>query len=530
MPPGSFLVRGAPFCGVEAPRGGAGLLGAGGAPFCGVEAPRGGAGLLGAGGAPFCGGEAPFGGAPFCGAEAPWGGAGLLGAGGAPFCGVEAPWGRPRRGLFVFIVFLVGVGALGGQQIDPQIPGGDKDSRTSEGRGPADSANPPGSADSVDQPGTPDPANPPESVNQTNLPGSADSTDQTGQSGSANQINQNQSNQSQSDDQKNQKNQSNHINQSNKSELGLEELLAEALGHAERGEWERALELLDEAERLAPDDARIESYRASVKELRAVDAAQNAWVEGESVEVEREETEEVEQEAKFVIEREEDRDGEDSAGGRDRLHADIAVKLFVLDPIDRDMVNSWSSADEFFYSSVNVNLRYWLPFGRRIFGFYFASNGFSWPPARPTLLVNTLNLGVGFRGFLLESPTSRLELGIDFGAALYSEKTPASGEIRRRIPLFLGLTISDPLLYHLFKVGSMENLVFGAGIRFYTAARGGQGEQGEQFIENLNYRVDASWRFGGGAEAGIRLEWWDFPVSGVRRSPLSIALFGGFRY
>ena len=399
-----------------------------------------------------------------------WSGLIFFGGGGA----------RERGRLLVFVVFLVGIGALGGQQIDPQTPGGG-DSRTSEEGGAVDSA---------------------------------DSSNQTGRAGSANQSSQNQSRLANQENQKDQRDQSN---------LALDELLAEALGHAERGEWERALELLDEAERLAPDDARIESYRASVKELRAVDAAQSSWVEGESVEVEREESEEVDPEAKFVIEREDDRDGEDSAGGRDRLHADAAVKLFVLDPIVRDMVNSWSSADEFFYSSVNVNLRYWLPFGRRIFGFYFASNGFSWRPARSTLLVNTLNLGVGFRGFLLESPTSRLELGIDFGVVLYSEKTPASGAIRRYIPLFLGLTISAPLFYHLFKVGAMENLVFGAGIRFYTA------ERGEQFIENLNYRVDASWRFGG-AEAGIRLEWWDFPVSGVRHSLLSIALFGGFRY
>ena len=255
-----------------------------------------------------------------------------------------------------------------------------------------------------------------------------------------------------------------------------------------------------------------------------MDAAQNAWAGGESVEVEREEDEEaVETSEKFVIDRSEERAGEDAAMGRSRLHGDLGIKFFVQDPIIRDMVNSWSSADEFFYSSVNLNVRYWLPFARRIFGLYFSSNGFSWRPGAPSLVVNTLNLGIGFRGFLLESASSRLELGIDFGAALYSEKAPASGKISRRIPLFLGFTISDPLFYHIFRADSLENLVFGAGIRFYTAARD------QEFIENLNYYVDAAWRFPG-AETGIRVEWWDFAVSGGRRSPLSFSLFGGFRY
>lgn len=349
-----------------------------------------------------------------------------------------------RRPLYLFAVLLIAVGALGGQQIEPQNPSGEEGS---------------------------------------------------GESGEVSPVN-----------------------------PELEELLAEALEYAERGEWDRALERLDEAERTAPNDERIASYRSSVKELRAVDAAQNAWAEGESVEVEREENEEaVETAEKFVIDRSEERAEEDAAMGRSRLHGDLGIKFFVQDPIIRDMVNSWSSADEFFYSSVNLNVRYWLPFARRVFGLYFSSNGFSWRPARPSLVVNTLNLGIGFRGFLLESPSSRLELGIDFGAALYSEKTPASGEILRRIPLFLGLTISDPLFYHIFRADSLENLVFGAEVRFYTAARD------QEFIENLSYRVDAAWRFNW-AEAGVRLEWWDFVVSGVRRSPLSFSLFGGFRY
>ena len=352
-----------------------------------------------------------------------------------------------RRSLYLFAVLLIAVGALGGQQIEPQNPSGEEGSGESGEVNPASPVNP-----------------------------------------------------------------------------ELEELLAEALEYAERGEWDRALERLDEAERTAPNDERIASYRSSVKELRAVDAAQNAWAEGESVEVEREEDEEaVETAEKFVIDRSEERAGEDAAMGRSRLHGDLGIKFFVQDPIIRDMVNSWSSADEFFYSSVNLNVRYWLPFARRVFGLYFSSNGFSWRPARPSLVVNTLNLGIGFRGFLLESSSSRLELGIDFGAALYSEKTPASGEISRRIPLFLGLTISDPLFYHIFRADSLENLVFGAEVRFYTAARD------QEFIENLSYRVDAAWRFNW-AEAGVRLEWWDFVVSGVRRSPLSFSLFGGFRY
>ena len=43
-----------------------------------------------------------------------WSGLIFFGGGGA----------RERGRLLVFVVFLVGIGALGGQQIDPQTPGG----------------------------------------------------------------------------------------------------------------------------------------------------------------------------------------------------------------------------------------------------------------------------------------------------------------------------------------------------------------------------------------------------------------------
>ena len=307
----------------------------------------------------------------------------------------------------------------------------------------------------------------------------------------------------------------------------VERLLDQALGYAENDEWDLALGSLDKAETIDPGDPRIPSYRASVKELQAVDAAQNSWIEGEPEDVKQEdvpeETDPEETDPRFTIDRGDRSDRIDSVRYRDQLRIDLALKFFALDPIINDSMNTWSSLNEVLYSSLNLDLRYWFPFLRRSLGLYFGSNGYSWRPGGPTVLFNALDLGINFRGFLLESPGSRMEIGTDFGASLHSENAVVSGQIQRKTALFLGFWIGAPVLYHVFNAELLENFLLGAGIRIYTA------EGVKEFIETLNYRVEGFWRFGNG-QAGGRLEWWDFSASGTRRNMFSFSLFVGFRY
>jgi hypothetical protein len=162
-----------------------------------------------------------------------------------------------------------------------------------------------------------------------------------------------------------------------------------------------------------------------------------------------------------------------------------------------------------------------MPFLGRSIGFNFRSNGYSWEPGEPEILFNTLDLGINLRGFLLESVTSRLEIGLDFGASMQTGGD-TSTDSSKTFALYLGLWASDPIFYHLFRVESMENLVFGGGLRIYSTAE-------NQLSDNIVYRLDSAWQFKNGF-SGVRLEWWDFLVSGDRTIMMSFSVFGGYRY
>ena len=255
----------------------------------------------------------------------------------------------------------------------------------------------------------------------------------------------------------------------------VDAVLERALRSADLGDWDTALKLLDEAETIAPGDPRIVSYRASFLELYALDDAQQSWVDGESTEVaatggDEGDTGTVGDEApKFVLDRGDKDLVNKPAMFRDNLRADLSLKLFALNPDTNEISGTWSTGNEFLYSSLRFDLRYWMPFLGRSIGFNFRSNGYSWEPGEPEILFNTLDLGINLRGFLLESVTSRLEIGLDFGASMQTGGDTAP-DSSKTFALYLGLWASDPIFYHLFRVESMENLVFGGGLRIYSTA------------------------------------------------------------
>ena len=298
----------------------------------------------------------------------------------------------------------------------------------------------------------------------------------------------------------------------------LEHLLALSLKLATEGKWDEALASLDRAELIAPEDPRVSSYRASIIELKALESVQS----GEKDELPSEEGSD-EETPKFVIERDENDVRHDPGQFRDQFRGDLNFRIFVHNPLDNRLVNTWSSLEAFAYSSLAADLRYWLPFLGRSLGVNFRSSGYSWSPGEPEILFNTLDLGINLRGFLAESPASRLEIGLDFGASLQSKKTLVNQTVSRNAALFLGLWLSDPILYHIFKVENLENLVFGGGIRTYSTI------VGDEFIETVTYGIDGAWRFKN-AQAGMRLEWWNFKESEVQRSILSFTLFFGIHF
>jgi hypothetical protein len=307
----------------------------------------------------------------------------------------------------------------------------------------------------------------------------------------------------------------------------LEALLDSALSYAEQGNWDQAHIALNDAEKIDPGDPRISSYRTSIQELQALDDAQMSWVAGDPSEVKDSNTEadsdgtDEEESPKFVIDKGDKDPRNNPAAFRDTLRLDMSIKFFAVNPQTSETVNTWSSWNEFFYASLGADIRYWMPFLGRSLGFNFRSSGYSWAPGEPSLLFNSLDLGINLRGFLLESALSRLEIGVDFGASLHSFSDSTSGkEITGA--LFLGLWASDPLLFHIFKAESLQNLVFSGGLRIYSSTT-------DVILETINYRLEGAWYFKHGY-TGIRLEWWDFSIDTGPITMLSFSLFGGYRY
>jgi len=306
------------------------------------------------------------------------------------------------------------------------------------------------------------------------------------------------------------------------SESELNELLASALSLAEKGLWEEAFRALDDAEDLYPADPRIRSYRTSLQELAAIDESQKSWISGETADVKSSENEtdaESPSKPKFTIDRGERNEGEDPAGLRDDFRADISLKLFELDPKSSELKNIWLTKDEFFFAAFGLDFRYWMPFLGKAGGFNFRSSGYSWPPGKPSYLFSSLDLGINFRGFILESVSSRLEIGIDFGTSLHIKKET---DTKNNPAIFLGFWAQDPVFYHLFNVDSLERLVFGGGLRIYSSAR-------EEIVDLIDYRLEGSWYFSH-AYVGVRLEWWNFNDESNRTSMFSASFFGGIRY
>jgi len=307
----------------------------------------------------------------------------------------------------------------------------------------------------------------------------------------------------------------------------IDSLLDNALSFADEGLWESALDSLDKARRIDPSDPRIASYRSSILELSALDKAQQSWSDGVSAEVETvesnngQETVEDGDTPKFVIDRGDDDKRNPPSLYRDNLRLDLGIKTFAVNPLSSETMNTWSSSNEFFYTSIRADFRYWMPFLGKSIGFNFRSNGYSWAPGEPDILFNALDLGVNLRGFLLENEFSRLELGLDFGGSMLTTNEKDKS-LDHNWAMYLGLWVADPLFFHIFKVESLERLVFSGGIRIYSSNE-------EEILETVNFRVDTAWYFKRGF-SGIRFEWWDFTADTGAVNMMSFSLFGGFRY
>ncbi len=305
----------------------------------------------------------------------------------------------------------------------------------------------------------------------------------------------------------------------------LDVLLEQSLSAAEKGEWDKALEILDEAEALEVPDPRIASYRRSVLELKALDTAQDSWAAGEPADVvpaDPEDEEPIDEGTpKFVIDRGDKDQERNPSAFRDRFRTGVSFKLLAVNPEESSGHNVWGSGDEFLYASIRADALYWLPFLGRSLGFNLRYNGYSWPPGDPTLLFNAFDVGLNIRGFFLEIPTSRLEVGIDFGVSMNSLNTIGAG-VARQAALYLGLWVSDPVFYHLFGLDTFENLLFSAGLRIYSSTA-------DELLERIVYRLDGSWLLGHWM-MGARLEWWDLGELTDTKNLMSLSVSLGYRF
>ncbi len=307
----------------------------------------------------------------------------------------------------------------------------------------------------------------------------------------------------------------------------FEELLDKAMAAMEQGEWAKAYRLLDQAEELFPGDERVASYRLSFQELEALEKAQNSWNEGVPLEVDTgdagtaPEDGRTETGPRFTLNRGARDPRESPVLTRHKFRAEMAVKLFASDPLTKELVNIWSYPREFGLTSLSVDVRYWMPFFRRILGFTLRDSGYSRRPGQNTFMRNTLDFGLNLRGFLLETKTSRMELGLDFGTSLLTS-LDAALPFRYNPAFFLGLWVTDPVFYHLFNADSLERLIFGAGLRIYSW-------RAAELLEIINYRINGFWQMDH-ARFGLRLEWWRFSELQKIRSTFSLSVTAGYAF
>lgn len=313
----------------------------------------------------------------------------------------------------------------------------------------------------------------------------------------------------------------------NAADEEVDALLDAALRASEEGEWEQAFALLDQAEAVDPDDPRVADYRRSISELQAVDESQESWVDGVPMEVAAggaaaagEEGDDGE--PKFTIDRGEVEGQATPESGRDNFNATLGFSFLAVDGTDPVSTSPMANADEFLASGIKVDLRYWFPFFGRRLGLGVRYDGFAWPPGDASVYYYTVDFTARIRGFLIEAPNSRLEIGLNLGVSLLSTRTPTTGESNFQTPFILGLYLSDPLFFHLFSVDALEPLVFEGELLLYT------------FLDTLtldlvSYRVDAYWRFPAW-RIGLRFDLDDFIRSDIRRTVWSLGFFGGVHF
>ncbi|MCG8452910.1 MAG: hypothetical protein MI717_07000 [Spirochaetales bacterium] len=311
----------------------------------------------------------------------------------------------------------------------------------------------------------------------------------------------------------------------------VDSLLESALQAADQGEWEQALSILDQAERRSPQDERITSYRQSILELSALDQAQESWATGEAVAVPGSEgventvptkdgDEETPQEPKFTIDRGEDEEKESPVVYRDLVRGTLSLHFLTQLPQNTEASFPLSSAWEFAYTALGADLRGWLPILGRSVGVMMSSSGFRRDMEGTQALYNSLDVGVDLRGFLIESPSSRLELGLDVGIGMLS--ILKNNAVQRQGAVFVGVWGRDPIFYHLLGTDFLEPFIIGGGLRVYSSL-----EPNER--EVVNYRLEVQWEFPH-VQTGFLFEWWNYAEDDGRKTVFSAGLMAGFRF
>ena len=301
----------------------------------------------------------------------------------------------------------------------------------------------------------------------------------------------------------------------------IEAILNDALDLASQNQWEKALELIDEAEAIAPDYPKIAKYRRSILELQAVNTAQESWETGEASDV-LIESPNIEEDSKFVIERDQDDVRANPGKFRDLFRGQVSAKLIANNTDTLEWINPWSSLEELAFSGIGANIRFWFPFFERSLGLNLASSGYSWQPGEPDWVFNALDFGINLRGFLAEKQLSRLEIGLDIGVSQRTMLTLADNTRNPNTALYLGLWASDSIFSHLFGIEKLDNLILGGKIHIYAPLD-------PENRESVHYGVNAYWRFKN-LYTGFALEWWDFFESSTQRNQASVSLLFGTHF
>jgi len=290
----------------------------------------------------------------------------------------------------------------------------------------------------------------------------------------------------------------------------IDALKNQALDAVGRGAYAEALELLDVAIALDPDDPFLRELRQSVRELSiiagpvsevpGVDTTEPDFTELKEIYQETEEEPPVEK-PDFAEELFAGKQFDSPEQYRDAFRTSLGFGWGNTSSVyleDEQFNSETEDSPSHPFLGINGDLQYFLPAMDRVFGINFRYKGVLMNPDGTDMLLHQADMAFLFRGFFVETPRARTILGLRFGVSLLLLNKLEDEEREMTMPtaLTFGLFYSDPILRYIFKNSRFaEKLIMDLSLDFYYMTL----METTNLIEysfGLNYQISKRFRLG----------------------------------